>query len=971
MDVDVVEDEPSVIEYARSNGICVDYTTETPQIGDISVPSYVYYDQDLKDPSDGFFTNAISGLIKERLTINKDAALLLKAVHSWQEPLATDQLAKDERRRKLNLKQELPILRSDYELDLLTYGSAIVPNLRDLRIPSEVTNEENDEGFEWPAKYFAYPAQCEEKVRAEKMAVSREALVYLQDAIRNEYTARDAEVAEAESATYKLNAAILPLTPPLLPLSPALTPYIPSSPANRVDLTSDTSDSVAIESMALERQIMAADSLARKSSDSSDSMLLDITHSPQSSPLCKDQPSLNLKRTAEELKVEGPLTPSMFSTSPMKKLKSVSFSATLPELIPYAPWTNESSDKDNDSSIDFDEIFKDIEPLAKELKANVENEQLLGADTTARVDIPDVDFILPVAPWNEYSQSKSGKKRPGETELDGQMKFLLRTKREDLQTATSWHGLSALERDLQWSILTTRISSVNLVENLHGEKELDRMLNKVTTCDVTTSSSQVWKREGLRILDDGGDEEELGRAEEEEGRDMDILIRKRKFDLEDEAAEMVRKRIVSEEVVNTQLRQPHPVLESKSWKEVSTKQQVPPHARLRALTYHQQRPHAPAPRDNTKQPPIDDGSELMFGGFSAITALHKFMETRGKNVQPIGSGTGKQGLPNHTSLMVHSRQHSSSPSPRGERNAHIGSQVVGVKEEPSLCLLPDAPVIPKSILPCSFIASSPLLQQRSLMKQIELLFPSAEIVYRDYSSPHSAAKEADILLSPSTGLIFTTLQQVKQRALPGQPDRSPVKELMAILQLRYERLVVMVSEGFSREMEAFGSSRPEDSRDKAVLSTLSAFASQLEGEVLVKYVPGGEQAFAHSIVMEMTKYGLPHGSSDIGDIKPLVVETNWEVFLRRAGLNAFAAQVLVASLKQPFDVPLPLSSDSSSLSRKPNTISVSGLPAFLMIGEEERVMYFQALMGGSRILRRVSRALDQEWVSAAHGFRLR
>jgi hypothetical protein len=40
------------------------------------------------------------------------------------------------------------------------------------------------------------------------------------------------------------------------------------------------------------------------------------------------------------------------------------------------------------------------------------------------------------------------------------------------------------------------------------------------------------------------------------------------------------------------------------------------------------------------------------------------------------------------------------------------------------------------------------------------------------------------------------------------------------------------------------------------------------------------------------------------------------------------------------------------------------------MGEEERVKFFQAFMGGSRILRRVGRLLDQEWVSAAHGFRM-
>jgi hypothetical protein len=138
---------------------------------------------------------------------------------------------------------------------------------------------------------------------------------------------------------------------------------------------------------------------------------------------------------------------------------------------------------------------------------------------------------------------------------------------------------------------------------------------------------------------------------------------------------------------------------------------------------------------------------------------------------------------------------------------------------------------------------------------------------------HSAAKEADIILSPSTGLIFTTLQRVKQRALPGQADRSPIKERVFALQSRYERLVIVVSEGLSPEMENLGSSRPHDPRDIEAVEAFKAFASKMEGEVLVQYVVGGEKALALSTVVEMARYGLPHGSPDIGDIKPVTQET--------------------------------------------------------------------------------------------------
>ena len=98
--------------------------------------------------------------------------------------------------------------------------------------------------------------------------------------------------------------------------------------------------------------------------------------------------------------------------------------------------------------------------------------------------------------------------------------------------------------------------------------------------------------------------------------------------------------------------------------------------------------------------------------------------------------------------------------------------------------------------------------------------------------------------------------------------------------------------------------------------------------------------------------------------------SQWEVFLRRVGINPFAAQVIVALLKNPLDVRLPETSSSPAYRNRSRIISVSGLPAFLLMSEDELIKSFQAHMGGSRILRRVSRLLGQEWVSAAHGFRL-
>jgi hypothetical protein len=699
---------------------------------------------------------------------------------------------------------------------------------------------------------------------------------------------------------------------------------------------------------------MAADALFRKDSDSSDSMLLDIANPSHSSPLFEVSTLPKPKRRAEDLKVEGPLTPPMFSTSPMKKLKSVSFADTLHEYIPYEPWGHDVvTGEGNKSSVGSDQFFQEIETLAEGVKRRIERERLSGADTIARVDVPDVDSSLPVAPWNEYSQQKGDKHEPGETELQAQMKFILRIKREDLKSATSWHKLSVPERELKWGFLNTKVSTLSLEEKLHGESEMTKIITEVDTGSIATSSTQVWKREGLRILDEDGEDEDLDTEEYEERRDMEALIRKRKLEMQEDMEAKHHKRTPSQQAVRPQVQAHREVQHNHHFggrepARIST-------TRSKMIDHDSQKLQAPK----------DASNDLMFGEFSASTALSKFMETRGKPVEPVKISTSET-----PDLEGHAQSNTQTLPVGSRRFSSYQPAIHNQQERTANKPLPMLPTVPNNLAPCSFVVSSTFLQQRGMLKQIEKIYPKAEMVYRDYTLPHSVAAEADIILSPSTGLIFTTLQQVKQRALPGQPNRSPVKERMTALQSRYERLIILVGEGLSREMEELGSSRPDDPRDTEALRAFEEFASRLNGEVVVRYIHGGEKALAHSTVVEMANYGLPHGSVDIGDIKPMAQETTWEVFLRRVGLNPFAAQAIVAWLQKPLNVPIAPSSATHVPTHHVTSASAVGLARFLLMDEKERVSSFQALMGGNRILIRAGKLMDQTWVSAVHGFRM-
>ncbi|EUC50713.1 hypothetical protein COCMIDRAFT_31917 [Bipolaris oryzae ATCC 44560] len=938
------QDELRPLEYARAQGLCIDYTTEPLPLRDLSVLSATALDESLCSLSDFLTTDAASTLTKERLAVNRDAVLLLKTIYADKEEPSASCFQTDNRKCILDLKHELPVLQSDHDVDSINFGSVAPLDFRNLKIPSELVNEQNDEGLEWPAIYLTYLTQCDAQAKTEKLVVSRSTLLHLQEAIRDAYVPEDSEALKAKDGIYNRDLIIRPLTPPLLPLSPLPEPYIPSSPTNNLPLVSDSSDSVRAETEIIQSEIMAADSLTRKESDSSDSMLLDMIHPLSFSPLSEACAQVPSKRKFADLKVEGPLTPSVFSTSPMKKLKSVSFATALSELISYEPWGQDNADGDDDITSEDYGIFAEIEPLAEKVSNSVGNEQLSGADTTARVDVPYIDSSLPVAPWIECSRrNRDNCQYP--TELESQTQFLRRIKREELKLAPSWHAMSVPERELQWGFLTTKISTLKLEETLHGETEMKRILSEARTGSIATSFTQVWKRDGLRILDED-DEDELESVLDEDSQDMQALLNKRKLELEEDTIGTRHKPTVSQRHLPAGLE-----TETTDTSQQLSQEQI---SRLK-------------PTQKTKD---DDGSDFMFGGFSATSALHRFLETRGKAAGSVISDTVEKSFPNKSTRSMDIPKFQASTRLVKEARNEIHKAHLRDDEKRRTANLPPSPTnIPADLQPCSFLISSKFLQQRSLLKQIEKIYPNAEMVYRDYILPHSPAKDADMILSPSTGLILTSLQQIKQRALPGQIERSQIKECLATLQLRYERLIVLISEGLSRESEKLGSSRPEDPRDSEALRAIEKFTSNLEGDVLVQYVPGGEKALARATVTEMGKYGLPYGSADIGDIKPIAQETTYEVFLRRAGLNPFAAQVIVALLKKPITLEIPLYS-SSPFAVEPKHIVATRLSRFLIMSKDERVHLFQALMGGSRVLKRVSDRLDQEWISAAHGFRM-
>ncbi|RFU76544.1 hypothetical protein TARUN_5708 [Trichoderma arundinaceum] len=267
-------------------------------------------------------------------------------------------------------------------------------------------------------------------------------------------------------------------------------------------------------------------------------------------------------------------------------------------------------------------------------------------------------------------------------------------------------------------------------------------------------------------------------------------------------------------------------------------------------------------------------------------------------------------------------------------------------------LLPPAPS-PTFEIPSEkalFIISVDLA--RPILRRLENAWTPENLIDMDYSRHNSmswtpgAVKlkeivsqlsfEADISLSPTTGIFITNLLRVKQRPLPGSQSQAPLRERVQKVSQRYQTLIVLVSES-NPGGELMGTLAPSDA---AAYADFITFTVALDGDVDVHLVPGAEATMASWILAFMSRYSY-QAESLRKFLSP--EETPWETILRRAGMNVVAARVL-----------------SKTLCDQGGS---SGLAVFLMMPIQERIARYGHLLGGEKALRLTATALDRKWGS--------
>lgn len=176
--------EPSMIEYARFYGLVQDHLEVKPLQGLAAPHDFL---SQLDDTADLFQIRSDCVKVpEERWPVDAGTASLLSEIAALAKcaPPRFDGDDEFEVHRVRQMKRELPLLRTDPEVDLLRFAPKIVPNLEREFLPLETVDEEADEGFEWPSTCHDLPDEYYRNIKAERLVFPKEALVYLQETLR-------------------------------------------------------------------------------------------------------------------------------------------------------------------------------------------------------------------------------------------------------------------------------------------------------------------------------------------------------------------------------------------------------------------------------------------------------------------------------------------------------------------------------------------------------------------------------------------------------------------------------------------------------------------------------------------------------------------------------------------------------------------------------------------------------------------
>lgn len=195
------KNEIDMLEYARLHGLASNYLVMNPLANVGQVDDYLGSDEDLAGIPP---INEFSGHPRfEKLAFSKDVLLLLESVTKTAQGVET--ISHDfvfDTHRIRDMKQEIPEIRTDHELDMMDFGRPFMPDLENHYMPMVLIDEEADEGLTWPSRYKTLPTEFTKKSESESLAVPSDSLVFLRDTLQLSKEKEVPEFPDDEVLTY-------------------------------------------------------------------------------------------------------------------------------------------------------------------------------------------------------------------------------------------------------------------------------------------------------------------------------------------------------------------------------------------------------------------------------------------------------------------------------------------------------------------------------------------------------------------------------------------------------------------------------------------------------------------------------------------------------------------------------------------------------------------------------------------------
>lgn len=371
-----------------------------------------------------------------------------------------------------------------------------------------------------------------------------------------------------------------------------------------------------------------------------------------------------------------------------------------------------------------------------------------------------------------------------DSSVDNAAEFILSIAKLDLH---HWSGTSQAERNLTWIPFPSDLGRTAAREDLEASVHPTDFLIGRNSLQAVELEGIVWKPEGFRVLDaQDEDEEELERGA--------LEVRPQPFR-------------------NSQKRKPE-------WGSPTVR-------RTEAILEPGARSSPPQLVANDTDGKSCNNSVSTSEFFSTSMALDRYMRLMGRPTKMVKLQTSRP--------TAEPASHGSSRQTQNLSACEKTGSTVCTKTEVQRFKLP-----PQD--PCS----RPIIINANLMlqKEVACAFTNVNLDIELVERQYRREDQADIILSPSLGVILTSMQRIKQKPLPGQKGLAPFQQKILGCSASYERLVVVVASG---NTFAIGLADP---RDVHALQELIVFANALASNVEIIAVDG-DLAFASKWIISL------------------------------------------------------------------------------------------------------------------------